>query len=275
MSGKPNRIREHYDENGYVIVRDVVDAELLDEMRQHLDWLLARHPEMQNLQIIPPILAASDPFWMRVVSDERLLDIAEQFVGRSISLFQSTYFLKPAFDGRPVPWHQDGWYWPLDPQDGVVSIWLAVDESSPENGCLRVIPGSHRGEVKDHIQDADAAGGFQNRLSSEFVDEAKAVDLILKPGDVSIHSPKIIHGSNANTSPKRRCGLTTSYIPTSTRIVRGAAGWPDEIWWSNGRWCASLHLRGGDAAHANEYQVWPQYDAARHMAFRGCGQTHD
>src|SRR3954452_1836358 len=82
-------------------------------------------------------------FYGPLVADHRLLDIASQFVGPDIALFASAYLCKPPGDGQPVLWHQDGSYWPLDPME-VVSLWLAIDDSVPENGCMRVIPGSHK-----------------------------------------------------------------------------------------------------------------------------------
>src|SRR5204862_1591291 len=87
-------------------------------------------------------LMQHDPFWVRLVGDDRLLDIVEQFVGKNIALFASHYIAKPPRDGQPVLWHQDGSYWPLQPME-VISIWLAADDSTTENGCMRVIPQTH------------------------------------------------------------------------------------------------------------------------------------
>ena len=102
----------------------------------------------------------------------------------------------------------------------------------------------------------------QNVLSSEidlaFVDESKAIDFVLPAGGVSIHRPNIIHGSEAKMPPRRRCGLTIRYIPTSTRIVTIEV-WP----------CAFL-LRGQAVPGINEYQPFPRYVPGKHMAFRGC-----
>src|SRR2546426_172787 len=90
-----------------------------------------------------------DEGWVvvRGAIDERLLDIAEQFLGRNIALFASHYIAKPPRDGQPVLWHQDGSYWPLQPME-VVSMWLAADDSTPENGCMRVIPQTHRMDLQ-------------------------------------------------------------------------------------------------------------------------------
>jgi phytanoyl-CoA hydroxylase len=207
---------KQYDEDGYMIFRAVLDADLIAEASAHVEWLQARHPELRGEELTHE-LVARDPFWVRLVSDDRLLDIASLFVGSDIALFASHYICKPAFSGQQVLWHQDGAYWPLDPMN-VVTVWLAVDESTPENGCLRVIPGSHKGEMHELRQREDTESVLGSESAVE-VDESTAVDLVMAPGDAEVHHPKIMHGSNANTSPKRRCGLTIRYIPTSTRIV--------------------------------------------------------
>jgi len=115
---------------------------------------------------------------------------------------------------------------------------------------------------QDLIQQLRRRTDIPNVLSSEmdarFVDETKAVDVILKAGDVSIHHPNIIHGSNANTSPRRRCGLTIRYIPTSTRIL------------SDDFWPSAFLLRGEAVPGVNRYNPKPRYVEGEHMPFRGC-----
>ena len=148
---------------------------------------------------------ADDPFWVRLVSDERLLDIAEIFVGPDIALFASHYICKPPSDGHAVLWHQDGSYWPLEPME-VVTLWLAVDDSTPENGCMRVIPRTHSLDLHEMQPRTDIPNVLKSGIDPELVDESSAVDFVLKAGDVSVHHPNIIHGSNANTSSNRRGG---------------------------------------------------------------------
>jgi phytanoyl-CoA hydroxylase len=207
---------KQYDEDGYVIFRSVIDPGLVAEASDHVAWLQERHPELRGEELSHE-LVARDPFWVRLVGDDRLLDIAALFVGPDIALFASHYISKPPFSGQQVLWHQDGAYWPLEPMN-VVTLWLAVDESTPENGCLRIIPGSHKGELHElrERNDTDNVLGSESAVD---VDESNAIDVILSPGDVEVHHPAIMHGSNANTSARRRCGLTIRYIPTSTRIA--------------------------------------------------------
>lgn len=244
---------EQYERDGYTIFRDVIDAELIAEAADHVAWLGRRHPEVRPEQLGHTFLR-DDPFWVRLISDERLLDLAELFVGPDIAMFASHYISKPPFSGQPVLWHQDGAFWPLEPVK-VVTLWLAVDHSTPENGCVRLVPGSHTRELAGIRATTEADNVLGAEMAAE-VDESQAVDMVLAPGDVEVHHPNIVHGSNANTSPRRRCGLTIRYIPTSTRITGDEQPYP-----------SAFHLRG--APGVNVYQPRPVYDPARHFAFRG------
>jgi phytanoyl-CoA hydroxylase len=244
-----------YARQGYVAARCVIDQELVAEGRRHVEWLMARHPQVRP-EHLGHTLVAQDPFWVRLVSDSRLLDLAEQFIGPDIALFASHYIAKPPRDGQQVLWHQDGSYWPLDPMQ-VVTIWLALDDSTPENGCLRVIPGSHLGQLQEMKPRTDVVSVLGSGIDGEHVDESLAADVILQAGDVSIHHPGIIHGSNANHSALWRRGLTIRYIPTSTRIT-------------NSPWECAFLLRGRPCPGINDYLQRPRYRAGEHLPFRGC-----
>ncbi|MFG1998977.1 phytanoyl-CoA dioxygenase family protein [Spirillospora sp. NPDC048911] len=244
-------LMEKYDTDGYAIFRNVLDAELIAEADQHVRWLQERYPGRSG-EDLSTELVARDPFWVRLVSDDRLLDIAEKFIGPDIALFASHYIAKPPRTGKAVLWHQDGAFWPLDPMQ-VVTLWLSVDHSTPENGCLRVIPGTHREELHA-VREREGDDAVFNVESDVAVDESKAVDMVLKPGDVEVHHPGIMHGSNANTSPHRRCGLTIRYIPTSTRITAEPQPFP-----------SALLLRGEPGV--NTYQPKPRYIEGEHFPF--------
>lgn len=240
-----------YDRDGYAIFRNVLPADLVQEADAHVRWLQERYPGRSG-EDLSTELVAKDPFWVRLVSDDRLLDVAERFIGPDIALFASHYIAKPPYTGKAVLWHQDGAFWPLEPMK-VVTLWLAVDRSTPENGCLRVIPGSHKEELHAvrEKKDDQAIFGVESDVT---VDESKAVDMVLEPGDVEVHHPNIMHGSNANNSPHRRCGLTIRYIPTSTRITAEPQPFP-----------SALLLRG--APGVNVYQPRPRYIEGEHFPF--------
>ena len=258
--GEMKAFREHYDREGYVVARDVIEPELVEDGRRHIEWLLDQNPGTRPEQL-HNWLMTDDPFWVRLVADDRLLDVAEQFVGPDIALFASHYIAKRPYDGQAVLWHQDGSYWPLEPME-VVTLWLALDDSTPENGCLRVIPRTQGVSLQQMKPRTDVENVLSSAIDDSYVDESKAADIILKAGDVSIHHPNVIHGSNANTSPRWRRGLTIRYIPASTRIV------------TDRQWPSAFLLRGKAVPGVNTYLAWPRYSAGRHMPFRGADTYH-
>lgn len=247
----PNR--QQYETDGWTIFRNVLDPDLIAEASDHVDWLLAKNPGLRPEQLHHH-LVINDPFWQRLVGDDRLLDVAEQFIGPNIALFASHYISKPPRDGHAVLWHQDGAYWPLEPME-VVTLWLSVDASDTENGCMRVISGTQTMDLKKLQENKSVPNVLNSETPAEFFDESGAVDIVLGPGDVSVHHPNIVHGSNANTSDRRRCGLTIRYIPTSTRIASGAG-------------CPFL-LRGEPVPGVNDYLPRATFVDGQHFPFRG------
>jgi non-haem Fe2+, alpha-ketoglutarate-dependent halogenase len=157
-----------------------------------------------------------------LVRNEAVLDAVEDVIGPDILCWGGSFFTKEARTQDYVSWHQDLTYWGLEPAD-IVTAWIALSPSTPESGCMRVVPGSHRQDVIPHTETFAA----QNLLSrgqeiQVEVDEATAVDLVLQPGEMSLHHVKLIHGSNPNRSDDRRIGYAIRYIPTSVRQTAGA-----------------------------------------------------
>lgn len=247
---------QKYETDGYVVFPNVLDADTIAEAGEHIEWLMKKHPNVRPENLHSNFMP-QDPFWIRLVSDDRLLDIAEQFIGPNIALYRSQYLCKPPFDGKPVLWHQDGSYWNLEPME-VITLWLAVDDSVVENGCMRVIPGSHKIKLQQLRENKSTPSVFGTEIDPALVDESKAVDVVLPKGSVSIHHPNIIHGSKPNHSPLRRCGLLIRYIPTTTRIV------------CEGQWPYAFLLRGETKPGINSYLPKPKYVEGEHMKFRGC-----
>lgn len=206
-----------FERDGYLILRDVLDQQTMDRIRKHVDSLLAK-PGAHPQRLLSSGAILHDPEWVDIVSDERLVDIAEEFLGPDLALYASAYHVKPAKIGTPVTWHQDGGYWPLDPPK-VVTLWLAVDEATVENGCMRVLPRSHLNGVRNIEKEDVSKSLFESGVKMTEAEEAQVVNLELTPGSLSIHHPHAVHGSLANTSDKRRCGLTIAYIPTSTKVL--------------------------------------------------------
>ena len=250
-------LRKEYDEKGYVIVRNAIDADLAGETAEHVHWLAERNPGVRPERFMHDMLV-TDPFMHRLVSDARLVDIVEQFLGPNIAMWAAHYIAKPPMRGQKVLWHQDGSLWPLDPVE-VTTIWLAATESTRENGCLRVMPRTQDIHLLSRHERVDAQDGnnvLGVTVHPSLIDDSDVVDLELAPGDVSVHNPRIIHGSDANYSDKWRIGLTLRYIPTSTRVTSEPS--------------MAILVRGEpDAGNNNNYVEPPVYVPANHMPFRG------
>lgn len=254
----PTPLRTEYDQKGYVIARKAIDPGLAGEMVDHIAWLTEKHPDVRPEGYHHNMLV-NDPFMHRLVGDSRLLDIAEQFLGPNIALFAAHYIAKTPRTGRAVQWHQDGSYWPLEPME-VTTLWVAGTPSTVENGCMRVLPGTQNNTLlkrRDLMKLDTDKFVLGVGIHPDQIDESDAVDLELDAGDISIHNPSIIHGSNANTSDQWRVGLTLRYIPTST--------------WVNKENHENILLRGEmDPSVNNAYADRPTYVAGEHMPFAGC-----
>nr|WP_141680376.1 phytanoyl-CoA dioxygenase family protein [Paenibacillus sp. FJAT-27812] len=152
-----------------------------------------------------------------LLSDE-VLDMVEPLIGPNIGLWSSHFICKEPLIGKQTPWHEDSAYWNgrLSNFDNIVTVWLAIDRSSKENGCMRVIPGTHNNGFSEY----EEVDGNQNIFNTEIknTDESKAVYFELEPGECSLHDSRIIHGAAANTSPFRRCGYTMRYFSTEAQV---------------------------------------------------------
>jgi len=160
------------------------------------------------------------PFIWELATNPRILDCVEELIGPDILLLATHFFCKYGPDDKFVAWHQDATYWGLEPPLAL-TVWYAVDDSDVENGCMRVIPGSHRAGLRTHGK-AEMAGNLlsiNQEVPVTREEEEDAVDLVLRAGEVSIHDGWLIHGSLPNRSHRRRCGLTLRYVPTSVKPV--------------------------------------------------------
>ncbi len=191
-----------------------------------------------------------------LIRDARVLDPVESILGPNLLVWDSTFIIKEAKDTRFVSWHQDLTYWGLEPPD-VVSVWLALSSSTPESGCMRVVPGSHTRQLPHHDTFAEQNILSRGQEVAVHVDEREAVDVVLAPGQMSLHHGKVIHGSAPNRSDDRRIGFNIQYLPTYVRQVVGR------------RDSATL-VRGVDSYHHFEPERRPSADftAEALVAFR-------
>lgn len=180
------------------------------------DWVPIAHlPERPGVRDGAP----GGDLLFDVATTPELVNMVEQLIGPDIILWASNIFGKPPKVGKPVQWHQDGHYFPVEPM-ATLTAWIAIDDASPDNGCLRVIPGSHKWGLMKHTDEHRVEGVLSRAIWEDRVDESQARDVCLKAGQFSLHHVDIVHGSNANRSGKRRAGLVVRYMPATSLFVR-------------------------------------------------------
>lgn len=242
-----------YHEKGYVVPDYRLSADVLAAVRRDHDRLLGIYPEFRDNC---PALLSYDLAFLNYARDDRILDMAEQLIGPDIALWNMSFFAKPALNGKKTPFHQDGEYWPIRPL-ATCTVWIAIDDTTVENGCLRLIPGSHKAKrLMAHDQKNDPNYTLPQELQpSEYRDE-DVEDLILEAGQMSFHDVFLAHGSEINSSAKARRGMTLRLMPTSSVYNRCVAA---EMARARGGVSLAEHslflLRGSDLSTANDFRL--------------------
>jgi len=222
------------DEGYFVYQHPLFPQAKFEELAAYFEQMLADLPPGARPEAMDVPHFAHPKLFDWLLADE-VLDFVERFVGPDIALWSSHFICKPAGDGKAVPWHEDSAYWSgrLDEQN-VLTVWLAVDASTTENGCMRVVPRTHHYGFSEYEPVDRETNVFGTRIKPDQFDEGSAVDLELRRGECHIHHAKLIHASNANTSAKRRCGYTMRYMPTSVKLFP-RDNFPHAIYLARGR----------------------------------------
>jgi ectoine hydroxylase-related dioxygenase (phytanoyl-CoA dioxygenase family) len=237
---------QHYAKRGYAVGPQALEGADLRRLRDEMGTLIAGLPAGQRSENMPSIHYRSSYFRDLLLS-EPMVAVARQLLGPDVALFTSYAISKPPRAGLAVDWHQDAAYFPIQPME-TFTLWLAVDDSDAKNGCMRVLPGSHRPRrILEHEIDHARRTTLPLRLNGVSLDEA--VDVPVKAGGFSVHDCFIVHGSNPNRSERRRCGITIKYIPSYVRIDQSYVS-PSGFDWANIR---IFHAGGerGDLPYAN------------------------
>jgi hypothetical protein len=256
---------DNYHRDGLVIPSDYrLPETVLARIRQLYQKLIEdnnNNPDFSENFILGPHLDASDtygvkgdPAWLEFARLPEILDMIEQLIGADLILWGVTIFGKPAGNGKITPWHQDGDYYPIEPLE-TLTVWISLDGSTPEQGCMRYIPGSHSDHriYSHHFEHRDDYTLAQV-IDDDQCDLGQARDIVLEPGQISLHDVYLVHGSEANHSNKRRMGLVlrimpaTSFYNHNSGKIKEAAGSPHG--YSNR---ALFLLRGEDRSGRNDF----------------------
>ncbi len=208
-----------YHEHGYVAPIRAISTEEAADIRRRLETFEADAGALRgSLRNKSHLLFT----WLNdLIRHPGILDPVESIIGPNILAWGTSFFIKEPRNPSYVSWHQDSTYWGLEPPD-IVTAWIAISESTHENGAMRVIPGTHRGEQAAH-RDTFAKDNLLSRgqeIAVE-VDGSQAVELELQPGEMSLHHVRLIHGSEPNPSDRRRIGFAIRYLPTHVRQTVG------------------------------------------------------
>ena len=164
--------------------------------------------------------------WLNgLIHQPRILDAVEDILGPDLLCWGTSFFIKEPHNPSFVSWHQDSTYWGLDPAD-IVTAWVALSDSTTQNGAMRVMPGSHNMAQVPH-RDTFRPENLLSRGQEIMVDvdETEAETLELQAGEMSLHHVRLIHGSEPNPSPHRRIGFAIRYLPTYVRQIAGPHDW--------------------------------------------------
>jgi len=214
---------ENFHLDGVIVPKFRLPADKLSLLQELADKLIVENPQMGDEPITSPHVpnsgiqgVKSDPRWIEIPTFPPIVDIVEQLIGPDVVLWGTTFFHKPVGEQRIIPWHRDGRYWPIKPL-ATTSVWIAVTDTTVENGCLRVIPGSHAAKsIGEHYRDHSDDVTIPETLQRDQFDESKARDIELEAGQMVIFDVYMAHGSQANRSGAKRIGYALRFMPATS-----------------------------------------------------------
>ncbi len=214
----------HYNEFGYISPLDVYSREEAEVHRAFFDEILA--------DVFARGLGSySVNGWHKtcrsiydLVTESRILDYVQDLLGADLICWGTHYFCKMPGEDKQVSWHQDASYWPLTPAK-TATVWLAIDDVDEDNGAMCVIPGSHRhGQIDYEQSSADEKNVLNQTVRDPLEYGGAPAALVMRAGQISLHTDLLLHGSEPNRSERRRCGLTMRFVPPDVRAHKGWGG---------------------------------------------------
>ncbi len=213
-----------YNRDGYLApVRIFSDSEIAS-IRSYFDALLSRVMQAggDSYSISSAHLKYGPVY--DILTEPRIVDVVADLLGENVVAWGSHFFCKMPRDGKAVAWHQDASYWPLSPSKAV-TVWLAIDDADIENACVKFVAGSQRSGHLTYRPSDPSEHNVLNQSIDNPEQYGSIVFDVLKAGEVSLHSDLLLHGSEANDSDRRRCGLTLRYCSAD---VRADLGWNEK-----------------------------------------------
>ncbi len=201
---------EQYNELGFLMPLDGLRADEIRELRAFFDGVLAAFIELGRTSYSINTAHLRFARIYELVHHPRIVAAVADLLGPDVVCWGSHFFCKMPHDGKSVPWHQDSTYWPLSPTK-TVTVWLAIDDADPENANMKFIPRSHLHGLIDYDESEDANTVLNLAVENPYSYGDGEVDVTLAAGQFSMHSDLLLHGSEANDSDRRRCGLTIRY----------------------------------------------------------------
>ncbi len=215
---------EQFNREGYLKPFRIFDDVEIESIRTYFDNLLNQYvAEGKDSYSISSAHLRHGPVW-DILTHPRIVAIVSDLLGPSVIAWGSHFFCKMPGDGKRVAWHQDASYWPLTPSRAI-TVWLAIDDADPGNANMRYIPGTHvLGHLTWKLSETDESNTL-NQTVPEVEKYGEPVNVQLQAGEASVHADLLLHGSEANTSHRRRCGLTLRYTPGD---VQAFLGWAEK-----------------------------------------------
>ena len=215
----PDQIKQ-YQDKGYLAPIEALTKDESNEVKEEIEFIEKKWPnELKGLG--RNYVHLISPIFDKVVHNSKILDAVENIIGKNILVGGTTLFIKDPDKKGFVSFHQDAKYIGFEPHNWVTA-WLAITDSNEENGCMRMYSGTHKEGLKVHNEKFNDENLLTRGQTVENVPIEKTEPVILKAGQMSLHHPKIVHGSDVNRSNKRRIGFVIqSYIGTNVEQVIG------------------------------------------------------
>ena len=214
-----NEAIERYGRDGYLFPLTAMSRDEAQGCRRRLAAFEAANPTGQPFRAVIKAKAhLVSRELLDIVRRRQILDAVEDVLGPNILCWSTGVFLKEAGDPAFVSWHQDATYWGLAPHD-VVTAWVALSLATVESGAMRFLPGSHIGPIGTHTETFAQHNLLSRGQTLTDIDETQAVDVVLQPGQFSLHHIRLAHGSRPNRSNDRRIGIAIRYVAPHVRQV--------------------------------------------------------